>query len=121
MLPTNSPAQIAWIGSFQIFLLFFMSIIVSPLLDKGYFRLCFNGGSGILVMSVVMTSFCTQWWQLLVIQGILTGIGMGLAFGSGVIILMSYFSKRIGVATGIAAAGSSTGTYGILYESSKSC
>ncbi|MCJ1322234.1 hypothetical protein MMC15_007581 [Xylographa vitiligo] len=109
MLPTNSPAQIAWIGSFQIFLLFFMSIIVSPLLDKGYFRLCFNGGSGILVMSVVMTSFCTQWWQLLVIQGILTGIGMGLAFGSGVIILMSYFSKRIGVATGIAAAGSSTG------------
>ncbi|MCJ1437677.1 hypothetical protein MMC27_007064 [Xylographa pallens] len=109
MLPTNSPAQIAWIGSFQIFLLFFMSIIVSPLLDKGYFRLCFNGGSGILVLSVVMTSFCTQWWQLLVIQGILTGVGMGLAFGSGVIILMSYFSKRIGVATAIAAAGSSTG------------
>ncbi|MCJ1282741.1 hypothetical protein MMC26_002066 [Xylographa opegraphella] len=112
MLPANSPAQIAWIGSFQIFLLFFMSIIVSPLLDKGYFRLCFNGGSAILVMSVVMTSFCTQWWQLLVIQGLLTGIGMGLAFGSGVIILMSYFSKRIGIATGIAAAGSSTGIYG---------
>ncbi|MCJ1383824.1 hypothetical protein MMC17_006938 [Xylographa soralifera] len=109
MLPTNSPAQIAWIGSFQIFLLFFMSIIVSPLLDKGYFRLCFNGGSAILVMSVLMTSFCTQWWQLLVIQGILTGVGMGFAFGSGVIILMSYFSKRMGVATGIAAAGSSTG------------
>ena len=34
---------------------------------------------------------------------------MGLMFGSGVIVMMTYFSKHMGIATGIAAAGSSTG------------
>ncbi|MCJ1471440.1 hypothetical protein MMC13_000079 [Lambiella insularis] len=113
MLPDTSPAQIAWIGSFQIFLLFFMSIVVSPLMDKGYFQVCFNGGSALVALAVLTTSFCTQWWQLLLVQGIMTGVGMGLAFASGSIILMTYFSKRIGLATGIAGAGSSTG--GIVY------
>ena len=88
-----------------------MSIIVSPLMDKGHFRLCFNGGSLLLVLSVLATSFCTEWWQLLLVQGISTGIAMGLIFGSGVIVLMSYFSKHLGLATGLAAAGGSTGTF----------
>ena len=82
---------------------------MSPLVDKGLFRLCFNGGSGLLAVAVLLTSFCTQWWQLLLVQGILTGIAMGLVFGSGVIVLMTYFSKHIGRATGIVASGASTG------------
>ena len=109
MMPEKTPSQIAWIGSIQVFLVFFMGILVSPMMDKGYFRLCFNGGSAILVAGVVATSFCTQWWQLILIQGIATGIGMGLVFSSGVMVLMSYFSKHMGLATGIAAAGASTG------------
>ena len=109
MLPDKSPAAIAWIGSFQIFLLFFMGIFVSPLIDKGYFRICFNGGSLLLVLSVLVTSFCTKWWQLLVVQGIVTGVAMGLTFCSGVVVLMSYFSKRLGLATGIASCGGSVG------------
>ena len=80
-------------------------------MDKGHFRLCFNGGSLLLVLSVLATSFCTQWWQLLFVQGVSTGIGMGLIFGSGVIVLMGYFSKHLGLGTGIAAAGGSTGIY----------
>ena len=86
-----------------------MSIITSPLMDRGYFRLCFNGGSLLLAVSVVLTSFCNTWWQLFLVQGILTGVAMGSIFGTGVIVLMSYFSKHMGLATGIAAAGASTG------------
>lgn len=82
---------------------------MSPLVDKGFFRLCFNGGSVLLVIAVLLTSFCTQWWQLLLVQGILTGIAMGLVFGSAVIVLMAYFSKHIGRATGIVASGANTG------------
>ena len=109
LLPSHSPSQIAWIGSFQIFLLFATGIVVSPLVDRGYFRLCFNGGSVLLVVSLVTTSFCKQWWQLLLVQGMMTGTGMGLIFSSGVVVLMSYFSRRMGVATGLAACGGSTG------------
>jgi len=114
MLPQNTPGQIAWIGSFQIFFIFFMSIIVSPLMDKGYFRLCCSGGSILLVLSILATSFCTEWWQLLLVQGILTGISMGLIFGAGIMVLVSYFSTHMGLATGIAAAGSSTGGHRVV-------
>lgn len=62
-----------------------------------------------MVVSVVVTSFCAKYWQLIVAQGVLTGVGMGLIFGSGANVLMSYFSKRIGVATGIAASGGAVG------------
>ena len=62
-----------------------------------------------LVLALLITSFCNQYWQLVLVQGVMTGIAMGLVFGSGVIILMSYFSRRMGIATGIAAAGASTG------------
>ena len=47
LLPNESPATIAWIGSFQIFFLFFMSIGVSPFTNKDYCRACFNGGCAI--------------------------------------------------------------------------
>ena len=80
------------------------------MVDKGLFRLCFNGGSVLLVVAILLTSFCTQWWQLFLVQGILTGIAMGLVFGSAVIVLMAYFSKHIGKATGIVASGASTGS-----------
>ena len=88
-----------------------MGIVASPLVDRGFFRFCFVGGSALLVASLVITSFCNRWWQLLLVQGVMTGVGMGLVFSSGVVVLMSYFSRRMGVATGLAAAGGSTGTY----------
>ncbi|KAL6721515.1 hypothetical protein ACLMJK_000619 [Lecanora helva] len=115
LIPQKAPATIAWIGSFQVFLLFAATVLVSPLIDKGQWRICSNGGSLLLVLSILITSWCTQWWQLLLVQGILTGLAMGLMYGSGVIILMSYFneSKRLGIATGIAAAGGPVG--GMIY------
>ncbi|KAL8976174.1 MAG: hypothetical protein Q9205_007772, partial [Flavoplaca limonia] len=59
LLRTQSPSSIAWIGSLQIFLLFFMSIFVSTQMDKGRFQHCFTGGSILLTVSVLATSFCT--------------------------------------------------------------
>lgn len=109
LLSERSPATIAWIGSIQVFLLMFMAVVVSPLIDKGHFRLCFNGGSLLLVASIIATSFCRKYWQLVVAQGLMTGAGMGLIFGSGAVVLMSYFSKRIAVATGLAASGGAIG------------
>ena len=89
LLPDESPATIAWIGSFQIFFLFFMTIMVSPLIDKGCFHLCFNGGSVFMFISILVTSWCHTLWQLLLVQGILTGIGMGMAFGGGIFVLQA--------------------------------
>ena len=34
---------------------------------------------------------------------------MGLVFGSGVVLLMTYFDKKMGVATGLASSGGAVG------------
>lgn len=108
-LPEETPSKIAWIGSFQIFATFFMCLAASPLLNKGYFRHCFTGGSILIVVGLVLASFCTEWWQLFLAQGVLVGIGMGLAFSAGIVVLTSYFSSNLGIATAISASGSSFG------------
>ena len=57
-----------------------MSILVSPLIDKGYFNLCFRGGCATMLISILCTAWCHEFWELLPVQGILTGFGMGVAF-----------------------------------------
>ncbi|KAL8635014.1 MAG: hypothetical protein Q9228_007453, partial [Teloschistes exilis] len=109
LLRQHSPSSIAWVGSFQIFLLFFMAIITSGQIDKGRFHHCFNGGSVLLFACVLATSWCKQYWHFMLVQGIGTGIGMGLAFGAGAQGLMTYFRKNLGIATGMASAGGAVG------------
>ncbi|TKA61993.1 hypothetical protein B0A49_09525 [Cryomyces minteri] len=114
LLPGTSPATIAWIGSFQLFLVFGLGTPIGRAVDAGHFRVFFNVGSALLVVLVFATSWCATWWQLFLVQGVLTGAAMGMVFCSGLVVLMSYFNERnIGLALGLGAAGSSLG--GIAY------
>ena len=84
-------------------------------MEKGYFRICFNGGSILLVLATLMTSYCTILWQLILVQGIITGMAMGLIFGSGVMLQMTYFDANMGRATVVASCGGAVGkSYSIL-------
>lgn len=47
--------------------------------------------------------------QLLLIQEILTGYGVGIAFGSGILVLQSYFGSHLSAAAGLTSAGGSVG------------
>ena len=60
-----------------------------------------------------MTSLCTQYWQVLLAQGICIGVGAGCLYIPSVAILPQYFTTRRALATGIATCGSCVG--GILY------
>ncbi|KAL9598103.1 MAG: hypothetical protein Q9179_004028, partial [Wetmoreana sp. 5 TL-2023] len=86
-----------------------MAIIVSGQIDKGRFQHCFTGGSAILASSVLATSWCKEYWQFVLAQGLGTGMGMGLIFGAGAQVLVTHFSKNLGIATGIASAGGAVG------------
>ena len=112
-LHLGSTAKIAWIGPVQNFFLFLMSLIVAPAAERGLLRPFFHGGSLLLFLATLGTSYCTKWWQFFVLQGVGTGIAMGSIFASGLLILLGYFSKRLATATGIAPAGAPAG--GILF------
>jgi MFS family permease len=56
-----------------------------------------------------MTSLCTQFWQVVLAQGIGMGIGSGIIFLPSISIISHYFMKRRALAMGICTTGSSTG------------
>ena len=62
-----------------------------------------------MFISILITSWCHKFWQLLLVQGIFTGIGMGMAFGGGILVLQSYFNTHLGTAAGLTSAGGSVG------------
>lgn len=61
----------------------------------------------------MMTSLCTEYWQVVLAQGIVVGLGNGFLWVPSVAILPQYFTRKKALANGFAAAGSSVG--GIIY------
>lgn len=111
----HPPSDISWIGSVQIFLLFFVGTFSGRLTDYGLFRPTFVLGSIFLLVGVFMTSLSTTYWQLFLSQGIATGLGNGLLFCPILAVLSTYFSTKRAVAIGIAASGTATG--GLVFPS----
>lgn len=108
-----SPSTISWIGSIQVFLMFFLGVASGRAADAGYFKLVFSLGLFLQLLGTFMTSLSTTYWQLLLAQGICTGVGNGLMFCPTVSVVSTYFLKHRGIAIGIIAAG--TGTGGLIF------
>ena len=62
-----------------------------------------------MFIGILATSWCRQFGVLLFVQGIVQGVGMGMAFGSGILLLKSYFDRKLGIAAGLTSAGGSVG------------
>lgn len=111
----RSPSEISWIGSMAVFLLFFIGAFTGRLTDAGYFRPLIVVGSVLSILGIFMTSLCTQYWQLLLAQGICTGIANGCIFCPTLAVVSTYFQKKRALVLGIAACGSATG--GLVFPS----
>ncbi len=94
-------------------------IITGPLYDLGYLHSMVNVGTFAIVFGMMMTSLCHKYWQFVLAQGVIVGIGNGLLFLPSIAIVPEYFSKRKALASGIVAAGSSLGT--LLEKSTQRC
>lgn len=66
-------------------------------------------GVFLMVFALEMASLSNQFWQLLLSQGILWGIGSSLCFVPAIGLPSQWFSKRRGIVTGIASAGAPVG------------
>ena len=60
-----------------------------------------------------MLSICKTYWQVLLAQGVVVGIGTGMSFIPSVAIVGTYFTTKRSTAMGIGATGSSIG--GVIY------
>jgi MFS family permease len=110
---SRPPSDISWIGSMQVFFLFFIGALTGRLTDAGYFKQVLLIGSFLVVFGGFMSSLCTTYWQLLLSQGICIGLGMGCLFCPVIAVLSTYFSKRRNLAIGLLISGSATG--GVIF------
>ncbi|TDZ75089.1 Aspyridones efflux protein apdF [Colletotrichum trifolii] len=109
------PSDVSWIGSFQVFLLFFVGVFSGRYTDAGYFRVLYLAGAVLILAGTFATSWCTQYWQIFLSHGVCVGLGNGLAFCPSLAVLSTYFDRRRALAIGIAAVGSASG--GLVFPS----
>ncbi|OCL12190.1 MFS transporter, MCP family, solute carrier family 16, member 10 [Glonium stellatum] len=109
----QSPSTISWIGSVQVWIVFFLGAFSGRALDAGLFIPTFIIGVIVQLLGIFMMSLSTKYWQLLITQGILTGIGSGTFFCPSMGLVATYFSKRRGLAVGLVTMGNSAG--GAIY------
>lgn len=108
-----SPSAISWIGSVQIFLVYFTGTFSGRVLDAGWYHAVLFCGSFLQVLGVFMTSISTQYWQVFLSQGICKGLGDGLVFCPTVSLVATYFTKKRALAMACTASGGATG--GIIF------
>lgn len=105
----RSPSDISWIGSIELFLVYFIGTFSGRAMDAGFFRATIVAGLVLQLGGVFATSASTEYWQLFLAQGLCQGLGDGLLFCPVVALVSTYFIKKRAVALSIQAAGGATG------------
>ncbi|EEP76862.1 predicted protein [Uncinocarpus reesii 1704] len=108
----HSPSQISWIGSTQAFFVFGGGIVGGPLFDL-YGAKVIRPAALLFVLSIMLTSVCTEYYQFILAQGILGGLSNGMSMFPAMAAAPQYFDKKRAAAMGIGIAGSSLG--GIIW------
>ncbi|KAI0902870.1 monocarboxylate permease-like protein, mch4 [Ustulina deusta] len=110
-----SSSNISWIGSIQSFLPQLSGLVAGPLYDRGYLRTLLVTGIAFVLVGLFTLSASTQYYQVLLSQGVCIGIGAGLLFTPTVSLVPTYFSTHVGLAVGMISSGTSIG--GVVYPS----
>ncbi|MCJ1445780.1 MAG: hypothetical protein MMC23_006285 [Stictis urceolatum] len=113
LLSSYSPSTVAWIVSLETFFMFFGGPFIGWFFDCHGPRLLLLVGSFLHVFGLMMTSLSTQYYQLLLAQGICSPVGASMVFYSAMNSVVTWFFKKRAYALGITAAGSSLG--GIIF------
>ena len=113
-LPTESASKISLIGSMQAFLLLFVGVLTGPLIDGGYTGHVLALGTFLSAFGLFMTSLCHTYWQFMLAQGVVIGVGSGCLFLPSVALVPQWFEpRRRNIVLGIVATGSSFG--GVIF------
>ncbi|KAJ3185386.1 hypothetical protein HDU87_000003 [Geranomyces variabilis] len=84
-------------------------IVSGPLADRYGMQMMSRIAAVVLPAGLIVGSFSTQVWHLILTQGLVTGIGGGFAYYSAMAVVTQYFDRKRGMAMRITAAGSGPG------------
>ncbi|KAL5342658.1 major facilitator superfamily domain-containing protein [Aspergillus crustosus] len=112
-LPTTTPSAISWVGTIQSWLLIIGGLVSGPLFDLGHYRLLMLVGSFLSVLGIMMLSLATKYYQIVLSQGICTGLGFGLLYIPSITLVSRSFVRKRSLALGVSTAGAPAG--GVIY------
>ncbi|KAL8818809.1 MAG: hypothetical protein Q9191_007858 [Dirinaria sp. TL-2023a] len=113
LLSHETASAISWIGTLQGFLIFLVGILTGPIFDRGYFRHLILAGTFLVVFGLMMTSVGRTYYQIILSHGVCVGLGTGCLFVPSIAIVVTYFTSKRALMTGITASGGSIG--GVIY------
>lgn len=108
-LKEYSSGSVGWIFGMYCFLTFFCGVQIGPIFDARGPRLLILAGSCCEMAMIILIGFCTEYWQFMLVVGVLGGIGASLIFTPAISAIGHFFYEKRGVATGIATTGGSLG------------
>ncbi|KAJ3276990.1 hypothetical protein HDV01_000042 [Terramyces sp. JEL0728] len=109
MMAGISISKISLIGSFTTCGMPFFAIPAGNLVDKFGHRAVGIIGGLLYMVSLILASLSTSYWQLLLTQGVMLGLSISIAYFPALTIVSQWFDKKKGLATGIAVGGSGVG------------
>ncbi|TVY88745.1 Fujikurins efflux protein, partial [Lachnellula willkommii] len=109
----ESSSNISWVVSAQGFLIYFIGAFSGRAMDAGYYYHFTITGLILQLIGIFMTSLVSEYWQLMLAQGICQGLGSGLVITPTMAVVATYFSTKRAVAMCGVSSGSATG--GIIF------
>ncbi|KKZ68780.1 hypothetical protein EMCG_00993 [[Emmonsia] crescens] len=107
MLPGKNSSQLAWITTLQIAFFFACGPAVGKLVDVYGSRPVIAPFAALAVISLGMLSLCTEYYQVLLAQGVAFGIAVSGTCLPAIVTVSQWFSTKRGLAVGVASCGSS--------------
>ncbi|KFY40156.1 hypothetical protein V494_03629 [Pseudogymnoascus sp. VKM F-4513 (FW-928)] len=104
----HSADKIAWIGSISAYLQFGAGMFGGPMFDR-YGSRIMQPAAVVYVFAMMMLSLCKEYWQLMLVQGVLMGVAMGFLQFPAFAAVSQYFDKNRAAALGLVVSGSSIG------------
>ncbi|OAA73361.1 Major facilitator superfamily domain, general substrate transporter [Cordyceps fumosorosea ARSEF 2679] len=109
LLRGQNASTVSWIPSLQIFFILGLGPIVGMIFDRYGPRGLLLVGTLMHVFGIMMASISTKYWQILLAQGVCSGIGVSAVFQPPLSCVAGYFNKKRGAAFGILSTGASVG------------
>ncbi|KAL2176748.1 major facilitator superfamily domain-containing protein [Thermothelomyces heterothallicus CBS 202.75] len=108
-LAHKTSSEIGWIFSLYLFIVFFVGIQVGPVFDRFGARVLVAAGTGLIFLSLLLLSWCEEYYQIILTYSVLGGLGGALLNSPAYGAIAHFFNVRRGLATGIATTAGGVG------------
>ncbi|GFF95101.1 hypothetical protein IFM53868_07850 [Aspergillus udagawae] len=112
-LKDYSSSDVSWITSVEFFFMLFTSPVAGKLFDSYGPRLPIATGSVLHVFGLMMASLSHKYYQFMLSQSVVSGIGSSLIFTPAMSAPQTWFRQKRGIVGGLTVAGSSLG--GVIF------